>query len=309
MITIPTTAGSAVPTTSPLQERERAYYKAGVARNTSRSYAAAWRGWVAWCEANDVLCAERGGSLEMPSAGMLTAWITARAEAGTKPQTIEQNLAGIRWVYRQRGVAIPSDDPHVRMVLAGTKREHGTRPVRKDALTVDQLARMTATASIRDRALLLLGFAGAFRRSELEGMRVDDVTVRTNGATVVLRSSKGDRSNAGVEVQVGRTGNATCPVGAVERWLEESRRSGQDPLFGVCADWIAKTVKRHADLIGIDPDAVAGHSLRAGLITTAVERGVDPFSVAAFARHQDPRQTMGYVRSKNDVELAGRVGL
>jgi integrase len=280
-----------------------------VAPNTNRSYAAAWRGWVEWCETNPTLCAGRGGSLEAPSAGMLTAWIAARAAAGTKPQTIEQNLAGIRWVYRQRGLKIPSDDPHVRMVLAGVKRQHGTRPVRKAALTIDQLTRMTAGASARDRALLLFGFAGAFRRSELEGLEVDDLTVRPDGILVVLRTSKGDRAGKGAEVLVGRTGNATCPVAAVECWLAESRRTGRDSLFGVCADWIAKTIKKRADLIGVDPDVIGGHSLRAGLITTAVERGVDPFTVASFARHKDPRQTLGYVRGKDNAGIAGRVGL
>jgi hypothetical protein len=72
-------------------------------------------------------------------------------------------------------------------------------------------------------------------------------------------------------------------------------------LFGVCADWIAKTIKKRADLIGVDPDVIGGHSLRAGLITTAVERGVDPFTVANFARHKDPRQTLGYVRGKDNM--------
>jgi integrase len=240
---------------------------------------------------------------------MITAWIVARVEAGIRPQTVAQNLAAIGWVYKQRGIVFPSNDPHVGMVLSGVKRVHGTAPVRKAALSVEQLTRMTASASPRDRAFMLLGFAGAFRRSELAELRVDDLAFGSDRLVVTLRASKGDRARKGVSVVIDRTGRDTCPVTAVERWLEGSRRTGSDSLFGVCADWIAQTVKRHAESVGLDPDVIGGHSLRAGLITEAVNRGVDSFTVSTYARHQDPRQTLAYVRNQDAAKIGNRIGL
>jgi integrase len=290
-------------------EAERELYAAGVATNTARSYAAAWRVWADWCGRNEALCQERGGSLERPSPGMLTAFITGRIADGIRPQTIDQNLSGIAWWYRQRGVTAPVDEAHVRMIVRGAHRKVGSRPVRKAAISAVQLARMTTGSPPRDRAILLFGFAGGFRRSELANLRVSDVTFTPTAATVVLRGSKGDRQGRGVEVVVGRTGNATCPVAALEAWLSLSGRTGEDPVFGITPYWVACIVKQAAERIGLDPDRIGGHSLRAGFVTEAVNNGVDPVAVAQHVRHDDLRTTMGYVRRRDAIGLSGRVGL
>src|SRR2546428_4417356 len=173
---------------------------------------------------------------------------------------------------------------------------HGTAQTGKAPVVVDELRRMVdalpgSTLGVRDRALLLLGFAGAFRRSELVGLDVDDLRVTAAGLVATIRRSRTDQEGAGRDVGIPRGANAeTCPVRAAQRWLEARTidgpalfcridRHGRQHAGRLGDRAVARIVQRTARAAGLDPGSYAGHSLRSGLATSAAaadvpERGV-----------------------------------
>ena len=163
-------------------------------------------------------------------------------------------------------------------------------------------------AGCRDRALLLLGFAGALRRSELVGLDVADVTEGTDGLTVRLRRSKTDQEGAGRTVGIPYGSNpATCPVRAWRAWLEVSGvaegaafrpvdRHGHIGGTRLSAQAVALVLKRHAARAGLDPGEVAGHSLRAGLATSAAAAGVPERVIAEQTGHRGTAMLRRYIR-------------
>jgi integrase len=166
----------------------------------------------------------------------------------------------------------------------------------------------TGPAGCRDHALLLLGFAGALRRSELAGLDVDDVTEGPDGLTVRLRRSKTDQEGAGRTVGIPYGSNlATCPVRAWRTWLQASGitngpafrpvdRHGRVGTTRLTAQAVALVAKRHAARAGLDPGEAAGHSLRAGLATSAAAAGVPERVIAATTGHKGTAMLRRYIR-------------
>jgi len=200
-----------------------------------------------------------------------------------------------------------------RGVWAGIRRAKGTAQAGKaPALTADVRA-MVATLpdtllGVRDRALLLLGFAGAFRRSELVGLDVADLEAGRAGLVVALRRSKTDQEGAGRKLGVPYGAHpATCPVRAVQEWLDATGLTA-GPLFrsvnrheqlqpGRLSDKaVALVVKRTAAAAGLDPARYAGHSLRAGLATAAAMAGASERSIMAQTGHRSERMVRKYIR-------------
>jgi integrase len=199
---------------------------------------------------------------------------------------------------------------------------------RKDALLTADLRRMLepltdTTIDVRDRALLLLGFAGAFRRSELVSFNVDDVRVVANGLEVTLRRSKTDQEGEGRLIGVPYGSNpATCPVRAMRAWLDRSEmldgplfravdRGGNVGPTRLTAAAVALIVKRHAQRIGLDPARFAGHSLRAGFATSAALAGVDALEISRQTGHKSLSMVQRYTRPATiwQMNAAQRVGL
>jgi integrase len=176
---------------------------------------------------------------------------------------------------------------------------------------------------VRDRALLLVGFAGAFRRSELVSLDVGDVEIRREGLLVTLRRSKTDQEAAGREVAIPYGSNPdTCPVRALEAWLEASGIA-DGPLWravdkggrlqpGRLSDKaVALVVKKRAEAAGLDPDLYAGHSLRAGLATAAAAAGASERSIMEQTGHKSVQTVRRYIRRGTQFRdnAAGMVGL
>jgi integrase len=181
----------------------------------------------------------------------------------------------------------------------------------------------TDPAGCRDRALLLLGFAGALRRSELVGLDLADVTEGTDGLTVHLRRSKTDQEGTGRTVGIPFWSNpVTCPVRAWRDWLEVSSitegpafrpvdRHGRIGPTRLSAPAVALVLKRHAARAGLDPGEVAGHSLRAGLATSAASAGVPERVIAEQTGHRGTAMLRRYIREGSlfRANAASTVGL
>jgi len=301
------------------------------AANTRKAYASDWADFVGWCG--------RYALAPLP-ADALTArrYLVALARDGRKIATIQRRLAAIADAHARAGHPSPAADPAVRHELAALRRALGVAPKGKDPLLAEDLRAMVAALpedprGLRDRAMLLLGFAAALRRSELVGLDVGDVAFARRGLVVTIRRSKSDQEGVGAQVAVapGRD-PAACPVRATRRWLQAAHLGGVGPLFRpvhrtgsiinrrLNPEHVAQLVKRAAAAAGVAPldldgaadtGALAGHSLRAGLVTQAALDGVADADIAATTRHKSRDMVARYTRIADPFRagVAGKVKL
>ncbi|QPC89038.1 tyrosine-type recombinase/integrase (plasmid) [Mesorhizobium sp. NBSH29] len=318
-----------------LADRARDYAEAASSANTRRAYAADWKHFCAWA---------RRQTLEVlpPDPQTVGLYITACASgsaagstvgAGTRDKkpnsvaTIERRLSSLSWNYTQRGQPLDRKDRHIATVMAGIRNRHASPPRQKEAILPEDLIAMLETLDrgtlrgLRDRAMLLLGFAGGLRRSEIVGLDVgrdhtEDglgwIEVLEKGILVTLRGKTGWR-----EVEIGRgSSDATCPVVALQTWLKLGRIahgplfrrvSGQGKSVGgdrLNDQEVARLVKRAALAAGVRGDLsegeraklFAGHSLRAGLASSAE---VDERYVQKQLGHASAEMTRKYQRRRD----------
>jgi site-specific recombinase XerD len=283
----------------------RAFADAEKAAATRKAYASDWAIFRSWCAAR--------GAAPLPAApATVAAFLAAEAEAGTKASTINRRCAAVRYAHKLAGIAEPPTNTElVRATLRGIRRTIGTAPAQKAPATAQLLARMLALcpatlAGKRDRALLALGFAGAFRRSELVALQVEDLAEVPDGLRVRIRRSKTDQEAHGHEIAIPR-GYRLRPVEAVQAWLaaaeissgpvfREVATGGRVQAAPLTAQSVALIVKRYASAAGVDPARFSGHSLRAGFITSAAETGATVLKIQEVSRHRSMDVLAGYVR-------------
>lgn len=282
--------------------------KAEKAQSTRRAYQSDFRLFSTWCDGK--------GVLPLPAASeTVAAFLAFEATAGIKPSTISRRVAAIRYAHKLANMETPTDAEAVKAVVRGIRRTYGGAKVKKCPAVSTKMLAMVATApdnltGLRDRALLLLGFAGAFRRSELVALDFPDVLESAEGLRVVIRRSKTDQDAEGATIAIPR-GDVACPVKAVRDWLEAADIQ-EGPIFrainkaGTIYDRrlsdrsVAHIVKHYADRAGFDADTFSGHSLRSGFLTSAASNGASIFKMADQSRHKSMDTLRGYVR---DAEL------
>jgi integrase len=322
----------------PLVETARAYARAATSKNTNRAYAADWRDYLRWR-------ARQGLDLKPLADPECVGLYLAALASGVKgarggPRTvatIERRLSALAWNFAQRALSFDRKDRHVATVLAGVRRTHGRPPVQKEALLPEHVIAMldalppSDLRNLRDRAILLLGFAGGLRRSEIVGlvMSPEDSLEGSgwpeffdDGVLLTLRGKTGWR-----EVEIGRgSSERTCPVAALEAWLKFARIA-RGPIFRAVLGrevgserlndrHVARLVKRLAVAAGVRGDLsereremkFAGHSLRAGLASSAE---IDERYVQKHLGHASAEMTRRYQRRRDRfrVNLTKAAGL
>jgi site-specific recombinase XerD len=279
------------------------FIAASKADATRRAYASDWRDFAAWCADH--------GQNELPAApATVAAYLSALASAGAKVSTIRRRCAAIADAHRRNGHDNPAAHAGVKATLAGIARTLGAPPAKKAALTADLLAKALRSipqdlAGLRDRALILVGFAAALRRSELVALDIDDIARHPKGLVVTIRRSKTDQAGAGCNKAIPH-GRKLHAVHALEAWLAAAKITAGSVFRGVrgdkvlgtrlCAHQVARIVQKRAAAVGLDPTLFAGHSLRSGYISSAAERGASLVSIAAHADHKKLDTTRGYVQ-------------
>jgi site-specific recombinase XerD len=290
------------------------YAAAAQAENTSRAYASDWRQFETWCD--------RYRLQSLPAAPAVVAlYLTSLAKRGLTVSTVRRRAAAIARAHRQADHVAATSDPSVLTVLEGIARVHGAAPNKKTALLREPLMELVdridvaTTDGLRDRALLLLGFAIGLRRSELVALTVEDLSPSPDGIEIRIGRSKTDQQGRGqgllvVYAQPPRP----CPVRALRAWLDHAQIT-TGPIFRrvtrtgaisspLTAQSVALIIKKRARAAGLDPRQFAGHSLRSGYATQASRDGHHPTQIAATTRHQDQRVLAGYIRAgrgKDDV--------
>ena len=263
-----------------------------------------------------------GLSPELPlNAAVVADYLSAVSASGLSLETVKQRVKAISFVHEQHGFDSPTDSSLVKKTLKGMKRTRlddglSNTSTSKQPLLIDDLRALVALCDVstlsglRDRALLLVGFYGALRRSELVALDVDHVRVNGRGADIHIRRSKTDQSGKGAVVSILRNGSDLCPVAALVAWKQAAGitagalfvriRRGQSLTTERLSDRsVADFVKRYCAAVGLESDLFAGHSLRSGLLTSAAEHGVDIRMLAQHARHANVNQTMTYVAHAN----------
>lgn len=300
---IPT--ASTAPALAAELDRAAGYARAAKAEATRRAYKSDFALFEAWAT-------ERQAPVLPAAPETVAAFLAYEADRGTKPSTINRRAAAIRYAHRLAAHTSPTGDERVRAVLRGIRRSRGVAPAKKAPATSDVVIGMAMAANgalvdARDRALLLLGFAGAFRRSELVTLDVADLQETREGLLITIRKSKTDQESAGQTVAILR-GETACPVKALLTWLDRAGIT-DGPLFrpisrgGRVRDRrltdksVADIVKKRAEKIGLDPSTFSGHSLRAGFATSAAARGANLFKIMDVTRHKSVDTLRGYVRN------------
>jgi len=242
--------------------------------------------------------------------------------------TVGRRAAAIAAAHRAQDHPNPCDSGAVTAVMTGIRRQHGTRPLRRAVpLDLDPLDRLIAPidastlAGLRDRALLLLGFAAALRRSELVALDVEHLDFNpARGLSVLIAGSKTDQERAGARVAVpyARAGNDRCPVRALRAWLDAAgihrgpvflrmRRGDRLGERRLSDQSVALIVKHRAQAAGLPPALLSGHSLRSGYATAAAGAGIEERKIANVTRHKDLPVLRGYIRSATAFDDVGEV--
>ena len=288
--TVSSNSGQPIPGQNPPVS---AYDRAEKSAATRRAYQSDFDLFHTWCEAKN-LCV-------LPAAPeSVAAFLAAEAKRGTKPSTIGRRLAAIRYVHKLAGYEPPTNSEAVKATLRGICRTAGSAPTRKAPATADRVLAMVSRApnglkGVRDRALLLLGFAGAFRRSELVALDVADLQFCPDGLRVSIRKSKTDQEGLGATIAITR-GSTACPVDAVRAWIETTgildgplfrpvTRTGKISARRLSTRAVAELVKSYAHRAGFQAADFSGHSLRSGFLTSAAARGASIFKMMDVSRH------------------------
>lgn len=331
----PPSARALAESAAAIEARAADYAERARSAATRRAYRADWHHFAAWCATY--------GAQALPADPRLVARYLSAHAGDLKVVTLQRRLSAIQHVHREAGLDFDGRQRDLRDVWRGIRRTHGTASRGKAPTVTEELRALVATCDparllgLRDRALLLLGFAGCFRRSELVGLDVADVAEHRDGFVVSLARSKTDQEGRGAEKGIPYGAHPdTCPVRALRDWLAASgvregpvfravNRHGQVGAARLSDKAVARAVKNAVEAararalaLGnlalaatFDPARYAGHSLRAGFITSAAAAGVSTLDIMRHSLHQREETLRKYVRHATVFRqnAAAKVGL
>ncbi|MBC8162374.1 MAG: tyrosine-type recombinase/integrase [Roseiflexaceae bacterium] len=299
----------------------QAYIAESLAPNTIKAYQSDWADFTAWCAKH-----QREPLPAIPHTVIL--YLSHLAQLGRKPSTIERRCASIKQAHRFAHHPSPTDTVEVEQALRGIRRSLKVAPTQKAAAVTEIVRAMIEAlpdkpSSLRDKALLLIGFVGAFRRSELVSLDVRDITFTNDGLAINLRQSKTDQEGAGYLKGLPYGSNPdTCPVRTLHAWLDAGHIT-EGPIFrsfsrrGVLQakrledGEVARIIKRAARAAGLDAQQFSGHSLRAGFVTAAAAAGEPEYRIMEQTGHTSSATVRRYMRRGNLFRnnSASKIGL
>lgn len=303
--------------------KSQAYQDAADAPSTIRAYTSDVAHFKAWCDKHDFA--------SLPAQPEIVGAYLAAAGEGYAPATLRRRVAAIARASGILGHSLDTKHPAIRETLRGIGRRHGSRARRAAALTTEDIRKLCdvcddTTAGLRDRALFLIGFAGALRRSELVGIDVEHLTWTRGGITILIARSKTDKVGEGAEISIPcGSSPETCPVTALRTWLSSAKikagplfrkvnRGGKVQKGRLNPDSVRQILLKRtheAGLRGKWQEPFSPHSLRAGFVTTAYRNGVLDEEIMRHTRHRSLTTMRGYIRRSklSSSSPAGKIGL
>jgi integrase len=310
---IPTQSDSAAARSRALASA-RKYINASRADNTKLAYEKAWRDFATFCSGRHLTALPA-------SPGTVAEYLTWLADNGRRPSTIQVKLSAISFIHAKGGMPNPAHDEMVKSLISGIRRSIGTAPQQKAAILLDELEHMVGELprdlrGIRDKAILLLGYAGAFRRSEIVALDVENIRFTSREMIVTLPHSKTDQESQGAKKRIPMLQEhpADCPVRAVRAWMRAAHISS-GPVFRAVDQWdhvrnrrmsdrsIAIIVKHAAEMAGMEPRQFAGHSLRAGFVTQAAKEETPEWQIQEVTGHKSAAMMRKYIRDAGTGQI------
>ena len=266
------------------------------ANNTLRAYQSDFRDFSAFCAKN--------GLTSIPTQPKIIALYITHLSKTSKFSTLKRRIASISVIHKLKGHYLDTKHPIIMENLHGIKRTLGSRQKAKKPLLINDLKLIIKAIheeKIRDKALILIGFAGGFRRSELVNIDYEDIEFVNEGVKILIKRSKTDQSGEGIIKAIPYFDNKEfCPVISLKTYIQEKFSSkNEGKIFDISDKSVALIIKRYAEKAGLDSSKYAGHSLRSGFATTAAEFGAEERNIMAMTGHKTTQMVRRYIQEAN----------
>jgi len=294
-----------------IDSRVLAYIDSSISKNTARAYKSDWSDFVKFCKYK--------GYQELPAKyETIGEYLVYCADTlNLRPSTISRRIAAIVRTHRDNKHPLDTKHKYIRPTLQGIKRAKGARQVGSKALLTSDIKKMIDASnvddvrSIRDKCIILIGFVGAFRRSELVNIDYEDIEKTIEGLIILIKASKTDQEAIGRKVGIPYSKNKFyCPVKTYEKWIQVSQiKNG--PLFRkinksnhiqekrLSDRSVVLIIKNSVINAGLDPSKYAGHSLRSGFATSAAFAGADEKEIMKTTGHKSVQMVHRYFQDAN----------
>tara|TARA_B100000035_G_scaffold232003_1_gene200227 strand:- start:470 stop:1384 length:915 start_codon:yes stop_codon:yes gene_type:complete len=273
--------------------------KRSKAHNTLRAYQADFKDFKLFCIKN--------GLVSLPTDPKILSIYLTHLSSFCKFSTLKRRLASIKVIHKIKGHYLDTKHPIITENLLGIKRVHGVKQKSKKPLLINDLKLIinkineekNEIKKFKNKSLILIGFAGGFRRSELVSIEYDDVDFVPEGVKIFIKRSKTDQTGEGMTKAIPYFENSMyCPVSTLKQWIEIADiKSGR--IFKISDKSVALIIKKYALLAGLDYTKYAGHSLRSGFATSTAEMGADERSIMAMTGHKTTQMVRRYIQEAN----------
>ena len=268
--------------------------------NTLRAYQSDYNDFSLFCSKN--------GFQAMPTEPKILSLYITHLASYSKFSTLKRRLASISIIHKTKGHYIDTKHPIIVENLMGIKRTNGSNQKGKKPLLINDLklliqaiddSREKNIRKIRDKALVLIGFSGGFRRSELVDIEYEDIEFVEEGVKIFVKRSKTDQSGEGMTKAIPYFDNINfCPVKALSKWIVEAElKDGK--IFNISDKSVALIIKKYANYAGLDSNRYAGHSLRSGFATSTAESGAEERNIMAMTGHKSTEMVRRYIKESN----------
>ena len=273
--------------------------KSSKATNTLRAYKADYKDFTRFCI--------KHGFKSMPSDPKVLSLYLTHLSQTSKFSTLKRRLASISVIHRLSGHYIDTKHPMITENLMGIKRVKGSYQKAKKPILINDLKLIVDVINkdknekrrAKNRALILVGFAGGFRRSELVAILLEDIDFVPEGVKIFIKRSKTDQSGEGMIKGIPYFSKSDyCPVISLKNWLEKSGiKSGK--IFDMSDKSVALTIKKYTAIAGLDSNKYSGHSLRSGFATSVADLGAEERSIMAMTGHKTSQMVRRYIQEAN----------
>ena len=270
------------------------------AANTLRAYKADFKDFTAFCVKN--------GLSSMPTEPKILSLYLTHLSATSKFSTLKRRIASISVIHKIKGHYLDTKHPLIMENLHGIKRVKGSNQKSKKPISINDLklivkainqSDQSENKKIRDKGIILIGFSGGFRRSELVNIEYDDVEFVDEGVKIFIKRSKTDQSGEGMIKAIPYFENKDyCPVVNLKKWIDQSQiKIGK--IFDISDKSVALIIKKYATLSGLDGNRYGGHSLRSGFATSTAESGAEERNIMAMTGHKTTQMVRRYIHEAN----------
>ena len=274
--------------------------KLSKSQNTLRAYQSDYKHFAAFCIKNNLK--------PLPSNHNIIALYITDLSKTAKYSTLKRRLASISVVHKMKGHYVDTKHPLIIENLLGIKRKNGSNQKAKKPLLISDLKNIINVINqskdkylkkLRDKAIILVGFSGGFRRSEIVSINYEDLDFVSEGVKIFVKRSKTDQSGEGMTKAIPYFANEEyCPVVNLKNWVNQGNIS-EGKIFDISDKSVALLIKKYANLVGLDPIKYSGHSLRSGFATSTAESGAEERNIMAMTGHKTTQMVRRYIKEGN----------